>query len=108
VNTTRTALAALVLAAAAGTAAANMPDRVLIQARASTQHLHGEYTLADGRLLVVGRHGGRLVAAVDGQPRQALRALSDTRWASADGRLTIEFHATPNQSVSGVTLLSAR
>jgi hypothetical protein len=110
VNPTRTLIAALALTALAGAAQANVPERVLIQshAAASTQHLQGSYDLADGRLLVVGRHAGQLVVEIDGQPRTALQPHSASHWASADGRLTLEFHAAANGSVAGVTLKQLR
>jgi hypothetical protein len=107
---TRTLVAALALAALAGAASANVPERVLIhaQTRASMQHLQGQYDLADGRQLVVSRVGAQLVVEIDGQPRTALQLRPAGHWASSDGRLTLEFHATANGSVAGVTLKQAR
>jgi hypothetical protein len=106
----RTSVAALSLAAVAGATSANVPERVFIQAqtRASAQHLQGEYDLADGRLLAVRRSGAQLVVEIDGQPRTALELRPAGHWASADGRLTLEFHAAPNGSVAGVTLKQTR
>jgi hypothetical protein len=100
---------ALVALACTGFAQANVPDRVEIRGLATTAAAaaQGEYELADGRRLAVQQRGTRLVAQIDGAPAVLLQPAA-TRWASADGRLSVEFHAAANGSVHRVTLKQAR
>lgn len=112
----RRAITALVLAAgfAAGAAQARLA-LVEIQGQAlprlTTEEAHellGNYELADGRKLSVTKTGRRLWATLDNGSTVALRALSPTRLAAADGSLTLDFVAAANGSVHSVRMTLQR
>jgi hypothetical protein len=94
----RTFILALVLGCClAGTAAAK-----------DLNFFHGSYDLADGRLLTVNQHHGKLYLQIDSGSEVEVRALGDGVFVSLDGGLRATFDRYPNGVVAGVQLVLAQ
>jgi hypothetical protein len=70
-----------------GPAAEPLPVRTV----RDREDVAGVYQMADGRLLTVRARGGALIAELDGQPGQSLRAASGRVLSTADKRMTLQF-----------------
>jgi len=97
----RTLLFAALLGCGISTAAvaADKPASV-----SELQEFQGQYDLAGGGQLAVMQRGRKLFAQVNEQPPVEVARAGSATFASASGRLRIEFDQYPNGSVAGVRL----
>ena len=92
-------LAAALITAVAGPAAAQNPSQVVEVAgkatplpdRSTLRAMTGDYALADGRVLRVQRPGLHLAAALDDGWARSLEPTGPNRFSTRDGRLTVAF-----------------